>query len=77
MTVFAFAPVQFSEWGWLFGFALLSLTLVGLAVLADALYEGYQARMHRDRIKSKPWERADSKKISEATDSNPPTKKAA
>jgi len=34
-------PARLSEWGWLFGFALVSLALVGLAVLADAVYEGY------------------------------------
>jgi hypothetical protein len=39
--------VQFSEWGWLFGFALASLALVALAVLADALYEGYRKRTSR------------------------------
>ena len=38
-------PVEFKEWGWLFGFALVSLGLVALAVLADAVYEGYRARV--------------------------------
>ena len=43
------ATSPFSEWGWLFGFALASLALVALAVLADALYEGYRARVHQVR----------------------------
>ncbi|HKW68004.1 MAG TPA: hypothetical protein VJP04_11995 [Terriglobales bacterium] len=40
-------PARLSEWGWLFGFALVSLALVGLAVLADAVYEGYRERISR------------------------------
>lgn len=38
-------PAGVTEWAWLFGFALVSLALVALAVLADALYEGYRERM--------------------------------
>lgn len=44
MSVLAFMPAVLREWGWLFGFALISLALVALAVVADALYEGYRAR---------------------------------
>ena len=47
MNFCSVVPVQFSEWGWLFGFALASLALVALAVLADALYEGYRQRTNR------------------------------
>ncbi|HEV2116273.1 MAG TPA: hypothetical protein VGR48_09635 [Terriglobales bacterium] len=47
MNFCSVVPVQFSEWGWLFGFALASLALVALAVLADALYEGYRKRIDR------------------------------
>ena len=43
------APVEFGEWGWLFGFALISLCLVALAVLAEALYEGYRQRARRTK----------------------------
>ncbi len=42
-------PAQLSEWGWLFGFALVSLALVALAVLADAIYEGYRERISGSR----------------------------
>jgi hypothetical protein len=38
-------PAGVTEWAWLFGFALVSLALVALAVLADALYEGYRERV--------------------------------
>ncbi len=50
MSLLIALPVEFKEWGWLFGFALVSLGLVALAVLADALYEGYRARvrLHRE-----------------------------
>ncbi len=45
-------PAQVSEWGWLFGFAVVSLALVALAVLADALYEGYREkiRQHQEAV---------------------------
>lgn len=42
-------PAQISEWGWLFGFAVVSLALVALAVLADALYEGYREKIRRQQ----------------------------
>ncbi len=47
MTFVAVMPVQGSEWGWLFGFALVSLALVAVAVLADALYEGYREKIRQ------------------------------
>ena len=47
MSLFSVVPVQFSEWGWLFGFAVVSLALVALAVLADALYQGYREEMRQ------------------------------
>jgi hypothetical protein len=47
MNWFSVVPLQFSEWGWLFGFAVVSLALVALAVLADALYEGYREKMRQ------------------------------
>ncbi len=49
MSFYTLAPPQLSEWGWLFGFALVSLALVALAVLADAIYEGYRERSSRVR----------------------------
>lgn len=49
MSFCTLVPEQLSEWGWLFGFALLSLALVALAVLADAIYEGCRERISRDR----------------------------
>lgn len=49
MSFCTLTPPQFSEWGWLFGFALVSLALVALAVLADAIYEGYRERISRTR----------------------------
>jgi len=42
-------PFDFGEWGWLLGFALVSLLLVGFAVLIDALYEGYRERNRKFR----------------------------
>ena len=45
MSLCTVVPAQLSEWGWLFGFALVSLSLVALAVLADAIYEGYRERI--------------------------------
>lgn len=47
MSLFGVVPLQFGEWGWLFGFAVVSLALVALAVLADALYEGYREKMRQ------------------------------
>jgi hypothetical protein len=47
MSFCSLVPAQLSEWGWLFGFALVSLALVALAVLADAVYEGYRERISR------------------------------
>lgn len=47
MSFCALVPAQLSEWGWLFGFAVVSLALVALAVLADAVYEGYRERSSR------------------------------
>jgi hypothetical protein len=38
-------PAGVTEWAWLFGFVVVSLALVALAVLADALYEGYRERI--------------------------------
>ncbi|HKC70992.1 MAG TPA: hypothetical protein VKB60_05170 [Terriglobales bacterium] len=53
MSLCILVPAQLSEWGWLFGFALVSLALVALAVLADAAYEGYRERIsHRLRAKA-------------------------
>ena len=49
MSFCTLVPAQLSEWGWLFGFALVSLALVALAVLADAIYEGYRERISRSR----------------------------
>ncbi|HKW27106.1 MAG TPA: hypothetical protein VJN48_15075 [Terriglobales bacterium] len=49
MNFCTLVPAQLSEWGWLFGFALVSLALVALAVLADAVYEGYRERISRSR----------------------------
>jgi hypothetical protein len=49
MTSSTFLPAAVSDWAWLFGFALVSLALVGLAVLADALYEGYRERIRHSR----------------------------
>jgi|SRR5690242_8540074 len=49
MSLCILVPAQLREWGWLFGFALVSLALVVLAVLADALYEGYRERISRGR----------------------------
>lgn len=49
MSMWIVLPVEFAEWGWLFGFALVSLALVALAVLADALYEGYRQRVRLRR----------------------------
>lgn len=45
MSFCTLVPAPLSEWGWLFGFALVSLALVALAVLADAIYEGYRERI--------------------------------
>ncbi len=47
-------PAQVSEWGWLFGFAVVSLALVALAVLADALYEGYREKIRQHREAAGP-----------------------
>jgi hypothetical protein len=47
MSLLTVVPVQFGEWGWLFGFAVVSLALVALAVLADALYQGYREKMRQ------------------------------
>lgn len=49
MNFFTLLPAAVSEWAWLFGFALVSLALVALAVLADALYEGYRERIRHAR----------------------------
>jgi hypothetical protein len=49
MSLCTLVPAQLSEWGWLFGFALVSLALVALAVLADAIYEGYRERISQGR----------------------------
>jgi len=54
MSLCILVPAQLSEWGWLFGFALVSLALVSLAVLADAVYEGYRERISRGhRLRAK------------------------
>jgi|GEM_PF-3498494 hypothetical protein len=45
MTFSTLLPAGVTEWAWLFGFAVVSFALVGLAVLADALYEGYCERL--------------------------------
>ena len=45
-------PAHVSEWGWLFAFAVVSLALVAAAVLADALYEGYRARLEHAHHRS-------------------------
>ncbi|HEY6939816.1 MAG TPA: hypothetical protein VI424_21825 [Terriglobales bacterium] len=47
MSLCILVPAQLREWGWLFGFALVSLALVAVAVLADAIYEGYRERISR------------------------------
>jgi hypothetical protein len=74
MSFFVFMSAQFSEWSWLFGFALVSLVLVALAVLADALYEGYrehiresghraaQAESVEPRARSRPEEPSQAKR---------------
>lgn len=49
MTFSTFLPAAVRDWAWLFGFALVSLALVALAVLADALYEGYRKRIRHSR----------------------------
>lgn len=49
MSFCTLVPAPLSEWGWLFGFALVSLALVALAVLADAIYEGYREQISRER----------------------------
>ena len=59
MSLCFLVPAQLSEWGWLFGFALVSLALVAVAVLADAVYEGYRERISRGRrapTKAKAYE---------------------
>ena len=45
MNMSTLLPAGVTEWAWLFGFAVVSLALVALAVLADALYEGYRERI--------------------------------
>lgn len=47
MSWFSVVPLQFGEWSWLFGFAVVSLALVALAVLADAFYQGYREKMRQ------------------------------
>ena len=47
MSLLTVVLLQYREWGWLFGFAVVSLALVALAVLADALYEGYREKMRQ------------------------------
>ena len=61
-------PAQVSEWGWLFGFAVVSLALVALAVLADALYEGYREkiRQHREAVGPRGGERQPGQKPKQA-----------
>lgn len=54
MSFVAVVPAQVSEWGWLFGFAVVSLALVALAVLADALYEGYREKIRQHREAAGP-----------------------
>ena len=72
-------PAQLSEWGWLFGFALVSLTLVALAVLADALYEGYRERLSRARypLAEAEAEGGEQRASSQADESRGTRKKAA
>lgn len=72
-------PAQLSEWGWLFGFALVSLALVALAVLADALYEGYRERMSRARhpLADAEAEGDEQRAPSRGDESKAPGKKAA
>jgi hypothetical protein len=45
MNMSTLLPAGVTEWAWLFGFVVVSLALVALAVLADALYEGYHKRI--------------------------------
>ena len=45
MNLSTLLPAGVTEWAWLFGFVVVSLALVALAVLADALYEGYRKRI--------------------------------
>ena len=72
-------PAQLGEWGWLFGFALVSLALVAVAVLADAAYEGYRERISRGRrapAKAKAYE-GEQRFSGQADDPDVPRKKAA
>lgn len=63
MSFVAVVPVQVSEWSWLFGFAVVSLALVALAVLADALYEGYREKIRQHREATGP--RGDESRLGE------------
>lgn len=57
MSLCILLPAQLREWGWLFGFALVSLALVAVAILADAIYEGYRERISRGH---RPLAKADA-----------------
>jgi hypothetical protein len=75
MSFCTFVPAQLSEWGWLFGFALVSLALVALAVLADAVYEGYRERISRAR---RPPAKAEAEQLpGQVDEASLPRKKAA
>ena len=79
MSFCILVPAQLSEWGWLFGFALVSLALVALAVLADSLYEGYRERMSRSRhrLADEEAEGDEQRAPSRGDESKAPGKKAA
>jgi hypothetical protein len=79
MSLCILVPAQLREWGWLFGFALVSLALVALAVLADALYEAYRERISRGpRARPTANAHGEEQRFSgQADDAGGPRKKAA
>jgi hypothetical protein len=77
MSFFVSMPAQLSEWGWLFGFALVSLALVAPAVLADALYEGYRERIRKSGHRAVQAERVEQRAPSRVEESSAARRKAA